>query len=586
MATAPLSLYAETPQEQEAVQQYKDAQNALLTALQSRTQLFDPTLLAMAQGFLAPTRTGTFGESIGNVAAQIAPVQAAEEKRAQEIAKMRYELAQAGLQQTQATEGMRMARRLLQSDEQGAPTGAPTAGAPSGLSSTTGTAPAAGGAPAAGAPSGAAPSGGGLQNVTATQIAALGMMPGMKQTADALREAIKLDRERYKFDAGIIIDTGAKGGPKVVLDMRGGEQKPTEIVVDGQRMVVNMSPSEEFGYRQAVQQGKGKEYYDSFLKGRRTNVDLPAAGGQLQEVNVPLLGPDVKFFATPRQAAMIERLSEEALEKRNTTALREYVDSIRQGVMPSQRGAQGEAPGAPQQQGKQQAPMGITSDLADLPLKEQNEEIVKRLSAADKPAQEQATLLMNTAAPQVTIASTRRLKEVSDLVTKNPDVVGLMNMQGLLPAMAKAAQEGLRVGQYSVSLPVTEALEKLKLSPEKQQIARRIAMLLDEEFFNRAQLAKSALGPQISNADANLMKSPMARPDDAAASIKYWAMHGVLTNKQLDDMYSALNQWQDQTRGRAPARQFFNKEGRAIMNRYTPLYMQLQDEFMPTGAPR
>jgi len=577
MAALP-SLYADTPEEQAAVQQVKDAQSALQNALMNRVQMFDPTLLAISQALGSPTRTGSFGEVLGNVAGAVGTSQAAEEKRAQEIAKMRYELAQAGLTQAQQTAGMRMAREILKA-------GAPVAGAPA--EGTAGAAPT--GAPVAGAPAGSAAGTtpvSRLQNVTTDQIVALGMMPGMKQAADAIREGIKLDRERYKFDAGIIIDTSAPGGPRVVLDMRGGEQKPTEIVVDGQRMVVNMSPSEEFGYRQAVQQGKGKEYYDSFLKGRRTNVDLPAAGGQLQEVNVPLLGPDVKFFATPRQAAMIERLSEEALEKRNTTALREYVDSIRQGVMPSQRGAQGEALGAPQQQGRQQAPVGITSDLADLPLKEQNEEIVKRLSAADKPAQEQATLLMNTAAPQVTIASNRRLKEVSDLVTKNPDVVGLMNMQGLLPAMAKAAQEGLRVGQYSVSLPVTEALEKLKLSPEKQQVARRIAMLLDEEFFNRAQLAKSALGPQISNADANLMKSPMARPDDAAASIKYWAMHGVLTNKQLDDMYSALNQWQDQTRGKAPARQFFNKEGRAIMNRYIPLYMQLQDEFMPTGAPR
>ena len=219
-------------------------------------------------------------------------------------------------------------------------------------------------------------------------------------------------------------------------------------------------------------------------------------------------------------------------------------------------------------------------------LKEQNEEIVKRLSAADKPAQEQATLLMNTAAPQVTIASNRRLKEISDLVSKHRNVVGLMNMQGILPAMAQAAQEGVRVGQYTVSLPVTQFLEKLKLKPEEQQIARRIAMLLDEEFFNRAQLSKSALGPQISNADTVLMKSPLARPEDSADLIKYWAMHGVLSNKQLDDMYTSLNAWQDATRGKAPARQFFNKEGRAIMNRYTPLYMQLQSEFLPVETPR
>ena len=80
--------------------------------------------------------------------------------------------------------------------------------------------------------------------------------------------------------------------------------------------------------------------------------------------------------------------------------------------------------------------------------------------------------------------------------------------------------------------------------------------------------------------------SPLARPEDSADLIKYWAMHGVLSNKQLDDMYTSLNAWQDATRGKAPARQFFNKEGRAIMNRYTPLYMQLQSEFLPVETPR
>ena len=66
--------------------------------------------------------------------------------------------------------------------------------------------------------------------------------------------------------------------------------------------------------------------------------------------------------------------------------------------------------------------------------------------------------------------------------------------------------------------------------------------------------------------------------------ITYWAKHGILTNKQLDAMYKGLNSWQDQTRGKAPVRQFFNKEGRAIMNEYTPYYMQLQNQFFPSGA--
>ena len=110
--------------------------------------------------------------------------------------------------------------------------------------------------------------------------------------------------------------------------------------------------------------------------------------------------------------------------------------------------------------------------------------------------------------------------------------------------------------------------------------------MLFRSFFNRANLLKSALGPSISNADTVLMKSPVAQPTDTAELITYWAKHGLLTNKQLDSMFSGLNDWQDRTRGKAPARQFFNKEGRAIMNQYTPLYMELQNQFLPSAASR
>jgi hypothetical protein len=109
MATkAPLSTYAETPEDQKIVQEYRDQQKLLMDSLVNRKQLFDPTLLAMAQGFLSPTRTGSFGEALGNVASQIAPVQQAEEKRAQDIAKMRFDMAQQSYMMNRKDQASRM----------------------------------------------------------------------------------------------------------------------------------------------------------------------------------------------------------------------------------------------------------------------------------------------------------------------------------------------------------------------------------------------------------------------------------------------------------------------------------------------
>jgi hypothetical protein len=93
--SAPISLGYGTS----AWDEYTAAQQEARDILEQRNnRLFDPTMLAMAQGFFAPTKTGSFGESLGNVAAAVGPAQAAEEKRTMDMAKMRMELAQQGLQ--------------------------------------------------------------------------------------------------------------------------------------------------------------------------------------------------------------------------------------------------------------------------------------------------------------------------------------------------------------------------------------------------------------------------------------------------------------------------------------------------------
>ena len=89
----------EAPDMAQSRQTYIDAQRKLLEAYENRQQLFDPVLLAMAQGFLAPTKSGSFGEAIGNVAAQVGPASEAERKRGIEMAQMKAELAAAELGQ-------------------------------------------------------------------------------------------------------------------------------------------------------------------------------------------------------------------------------------------------------------------------------------------------------------------------------------------------------------------------------------------------------------------------------------------------------------------------------------------------------
>lgn len=101
----------------EAMQEYLDAQKNAREKFEERSnRLFDPTMLAMAQGFLAPTKTGSFGESLGNVAASVGPAQAAEEKRIMEMAKMRLEMAQQGVQTEMQTKAAEARQRAINED--------------------------------------------------------------------------------------------------------------------------------------------------------------------------------------------------------------------------------------------------------------------------------------------------------------------------------------------------------------------------------------------------------------------------------------------------------------------------------------
>ena len=93
--SAPISLGYGTS----AWSEYEAAQQEARDILAQRNnRLIDPVALAAAQGFFAPTKTGSFGESLGNVAGAVGTAQQGEEKRTMDMAKMRMELAQQQLQ--------------------------------------------------------------------------------------------------------------------------------------------------------------------------------------------------------------------------------------------------------------------------------------------------------------------------------------------------------------------------------------------------------------------------------------------------------------------------------------------------------
>ena len=221
---------------------------------------------------------------------------------------------------------------------------------------------------------------------------------------------------------------------------------------------------------------------------------------------------------------------------------------------------------------------------AGLPPAAQTEVQKSRLTEEDKKWQESKALIYNWE-PTNLAGSDRRLRELYNIANNYPQIFGLMQQQGLLTALGAAAQEGIKIGNMGqISLPVNEFLTKVKLNKEEQAQLRRASQILADEFFERAKGYRSVLGPQMSNFDAELMNKPMATATDSAANIKYWVKGAILTNKQRDEIFRQLNQFEDQTQGRASARQFFNSpQYRDILNKYNQLYDQFTKQHSPAG---
>jgi hypothetical protein len=278
MATkAPLaSLYAEGEEEQRLVDEIKETYDTLRGALTTRKQMFDPVLLAMAQGFLAPTKSGSFGESLANVASLVGPAQEAENKRMAEMAKMRLELAQSELGMRQAARGEQEFRQLLggkppaAGEAEGAapaavPGAAPVAAKPS---ATPGGRPQAEGAPA------------GFANLTPRDVAMLASRPGMEGRAKILGDMLKAEQDRYAISMnGIVFDKVTK--TYMDIPIPGQTQSNFETPYGNFPML----PYEYAQLMNAVKEGRGEEWMANWkggkpggAPGRRTVEQIAAAG--------------------------------------------------------------------------------------------------------------------------------------------------------------------------------------------------------------------------------------------------------------------------------------------------------------------
>ena len=108
------ALGADTEEYRQAKEEVDQARAAMVQALESRRSGVDPAMLALASGFLSPTRTGSFGESLGAAVKGYGEAQRQQSQDTAELAKMRYELARGTMQERaqEAKLGLDVASKL------------------------------------------------------------------------------------------------------------------------------------------------------------------------------------------------------------------------------------------------------------------------------------------------------------------------------------------------------------------------------------------------------------------------------------------------------------------------------------------
>jgi hypothetical protein len=297
---------------------YQTALERIEAALSARESGggFDPTLLAMAQGFLAPTKTGSFGESLGQAAGAVLPVQQQRQKDAMDNAQMRLQLAQAQREQSQLSKAQKAFQGRFGSG-------------PSAPTEATGDA------------TGEAPEGGGKQKMrTVTVQDALDFasaFPKQKDMADMLFKAAQAGSDRYKVAMnGTVFDSW--DGEYINKPVPGQTQSDYNIPGIG---TFKMTPFEYDAAKTSLQKAKKEGWEADWAKQFKRGIETPTKPSVVSEGEV-LTGGRLTTSESEASAAAAKKVAEKTAEaKVDATTLAKTAGKAALGLIPLYDRAEG-----------------------------------------------------------------------------------------------------------------------------------------------------------------------------------------------------------------------------------------------------
>jgi hypothetical protein len=507
-AKAPTASYlsGEDPDIVEANRRYQDALAKLTESLDHRkNRFFDPVMLAAAEGFLAPTQTGGFGESLGKAAGKLGPAEAAAAKEAQEIAQQRVAVAGQGVELQRAKAREAELAKWLAGDKTApaGPLAGPQAGAIAGpqagpLSGGAATAaePQAEGAPPAGALSQAMPQAAGPKVVGSPQ-GALAAMEANKPPGFEGVEGIQVMPPNPNF---------MTGRDYVRMNRTDKSKSAADLIKEGQEIEQKRYRDKEGGIQDLA---TGKFY--QFPTGKTEEIQL--------------YGYEGTHKVDARTAARLSLLA-----ANDDPA---YHDLAKRVVSGPRKRTEGD--------GKQGEPSGGLKSVQQLAA--EGKELETRAGKlGEAGAAKEATVEETDATARRIYGSVTR---VSDYLKQSPNYFGIFARPGVTAAIGNLIKEGIQTTGGSLNLAgfedsmrklmpgvtqkdldnVTKAateLAEIELAFTRLYLAKQGAVTEGERKIVRAIPGTTSTSPEVLRSRMDLLKSRSQFDIDTADAFRQW----------------------------------------------------------------
>jgi hypothetical protein len=495
----------------------REQMNAVLERLRAgldsrKNRPFDPVLMATAAGLLAPTKTGSFGESLGYAAQGAGVASEKELERTKEDQKLELELAGKQMEFSQQLAGDTLMGNIFRNAR--GPAGAPAA---------------------AGAPAGAAPAAAPASSVATAEVAAVQNSPaaaaqvqgaanGRLPVTDehivwANRYAPKMVPVLEKIMTRQLEDEKLQVSKKTLENqIRETEQKTRKITPVGLRTERDITNKEYDQYRAKLKETGGdplkmNQYYaeQGWLEQEQARALSAANAGKGAEPLSPadyakLIASTAKELETQQkiaeQAGLAPGVIKEAREKSAIAIAEQLAIATGKSIIEIERD------------------LKIAAGKLPLAVQEEGEKATAKARA--EAAETKATKLLSAAE-----AAFSNTEIANDMIAyaKDPntkDAFGILAKPGLANAIGRAMEQGIQANagttNFSFSVPVS-IIASYKLTPSQIDALNIFASKTGQLQINSRQLNRTPGEGSTSDFETKMFGAIYAMPSDSARVI-------------------------------------------------------------------